>query len=548
MAKLITLQGPNSGRTFSLETERALIGRQPDAVIYLESLAVSRKHALLVCQDGTYFIEDLNSSNGTFLNGQRITGRVPLAERDRLQIGPYTLALRLEPTPPPLDLDPVIRASVSAAPINQTLYAQNPAYKLQVVLEISQQLARTLEVEELLSKLLDQLLLLFPQADRSMVLLCEGDRLVVRAQRGRLQDEAIKYPYSRSLVKRVLEEGLGVLSEDVGHDQELKKTDTLLALNLRSLLCVPLICQDGRRLGVIQLDRSRPGSPFREEDLDVLTALCQLLAVVLDNAELHVEKLREERLLQELALAREIQQGFLPTEFDALRPLGFELYARVHPARQVSGDLYDFFLLDDGRLAFFVGDVSGKGMPAALFMVAVRTLCRHLAAAGDSPAETLRKLNAALAADNPSLMFVTLVHGIYDPRCGEVVLASGGHPQPLMRRAGQAAIVPLKNGRLLGVEVGGDLGLTDLRLTLEPGEMLLLYSDGFTEALAADGKTAFGQERLQEAVADLRTELSLETCAEQVRAAVERFTGTSDLQDDRTLLLLRRGGRTHSRP
>ena len=103
----------------------------------------------------------------------------------------------------------------------------------------------------------------------------------------------------------------------------------------------------------------------------------------------------------------------------------------------MSGDLYDFFPLADGRLAFFVGDVSGKGMPAALFMVAVRTLCRHLAPAAGSPAETLRQLNDALAADNPSAMFVTLVHGIYDPRTGAVVLASGGHPLPLLRRAGR---------------------------------------------------------------------------------------------------------------
>src|SRR5206468_12248851 len=138
---------------------------------------------------------------------------------------------------------------------------------------------------------------------------------------------------------------------------------------------------------------------------------------------------------QELAMAREIQQGFLPTDFAVFPDQSFELFARIHPAREVSGDLYDFFPLSDGRLAFFVGDVSGKGMPAALFMIAVRTLCRHLGTAGDPPAATLARLNKALSADNPSSMFVTLLYGIYDPKSGEVVLASAGHPPPIRRPA-----------------------------------------------------------------------------------------------------------------
>src|SRR5262249_49708080 len=151
----------------------------------------------------------------------------------------------------------------------------------------------------------------------------------------------------------------------------------------------------------------------RLEDLHLLTTVSLQVTVVLENAYLHAELMREERLHQELAMAREIQQGFLPSEFDDFKTAGFEMFARVDPEREVCGDQYDFFRLADDRLAFFVGDVSGKGMPAALFMIAVRTLSRHLAASGLSPAETLARLNTALAADNPSAMFVTLAHGIY---------------------------------------------------------------------------------------------------------------------------------------
>src|SRR5262249_23443448 len=188
-----------------------------------------------------------------------------------------------------------------------------------------------------------------------------------------------------------------------------------------------------------------------------------------------------------------------------------ELAARVYPARQVSGDLYDFFPRSARRLTFYVGDVSGKGMPAALFMIAVRTLGRHLASLAASPAEGMAKLNEALSADNPSAMFVTMGQGMYDPRTGEVILASGGHPHPLLRRVdGTVEEVPLQNGRLLGYP-GRDLGLADTRLTLLPGELLVLYTDGFTEACAPDGATFFGMERLKETFKKADDSISLET-------------------------------------
>src|SRR5262249_18443610 len=145
-------------------------------------------------------------------------------------------------------------------------------------------------------------------------------------------------------------------------------------------------------------------------------------------------------------------------------------------AYEVSGDLYDFFFLEDGRLAFYVGDVTGKGMPAALFMVAVHTLFRHLASSTSSPAATLAQLDAALAADNPSDKFVTVAHGLYDPRSGAVVLAAAAHPLPLLRRAdGRVEEVPLRTSVPIGYgEVKTDLA--DKWLTLAPGETLIFYT------------------------------------------------------------------------
>jgi serine phosphatase RsbU (regulator of sigma subunit)/pSer/pThr/pTyr-binding forkhead associated (FHA) protein len=539
MAALVTMKGPNPGHRFALERDGTLIGRQPDAAVYLESLAVSRQHARVSCEGGAWFVEDLGSSNGTFLNGARVNGRVPLTERDLLQIGPYVLSLRPDSEERPPEADQIIRAQVDVAPSNQTLYTQNPAYKLQVVLEIAQHLGHTLEMGPLLGRLLEHLLRLFPQADRGMVLLCESERLVVRAQRSRQAGEQADFPYSRTIVKRALEDGVGLLSEDVRVDANLPLSATLVSLNLHSFLCVPLIGWEGRRLGVIQLDCLRQGQTFRREDLELLTTVGLQVSVVLQNAAFHAEQLREERFRQELRLAREIQQSYLPTDFRALED-GPELFARVLPAREVSGDLYDFFPLPDGRLAFFVGDVSGKGMPAALFMIAVRTLIRSLAPSSQGPADLLRRLNQALVADNPTALFVTLAHGVYDPRDGSVVTASGAHPLPLLRRAdGTVEEVPLRPGLMLGC-APLELVVTDTRLTLARGETLALYTDGFTEAFAPDGKTMFGLERLREVLGGPRTPLPLQECADEAAAAVRRFTGQAELQDDQTLLLLRR--------
>jgi serine phosphatase RsbU (regulator of sigma subunit) len=539
---LVTLQGPDPGQRFGLDSPCAVLGRQADSSICLPAKAVSRQHAQILNREDGFYIEDLGSSNGTYVNGKRLGPHSPcrLTERDTLQIGPYVMALRPAPTVTPTEPSLVIREQVSAVGLSESVYSHAPAMKLQVVLEITQHLARTLDLEPLLEKLLDQLMRLFPQADRGMVLLLEGERLVVRAQRSRHERDDSTYPYSRTVVQQALKEGIGLLSQDARADPRFDSSATITSLNLHSLLCVPLICPDGRRLGVIQVDRFHPGAPFRSEDLNLLATVCLQVAVVLDNAALHAERLREEGLRQELLWAQQIQQGFLPTDFDDFAKEPFELFAAVHPARVVSGDLYDFTRLADGRLAFFIGDVSGKGMPAALFMIAVRALSRHLVTSGGSPAQTLVRLNDALAADNPSGMFVTLAHGLYQATTGDVILASAGHPLPLLRRAdGRVEELPHRTGRLLGYD-GMELHLTDYTLQLCPDELLIFYTDGVTEARQAGAIDLFGVERLRQVAATLDGSHGLAVCADRVKSAVDKFTGGGELQDDLTLFLLRR--------
>ena len=437
MAALVATKGPNAGQRFALDGDGTLIGRQPDVAVYLDSLSVSRHHARIVCQHGAYFVEDLGSSNGTYVNGVRIAGRVA-ADRTR------RAAHRA------LHLPAARRATAAAAHARPDHPRQRgrrrdatppcsrktPPTSCKSCWPSPSDLGRALELDPVLGRLLDHLLHLFPQADRGMALLCEGDRLAVRADAHAPRRPADRFPLQpdhraprAGRRRRPAERGRGRRPQAgaVGHADFPQFA--VVFVRAADRLGRPPARRHPARL---HCGRARS---FQADDLELLTAVCLQASVVVENAALHAEHLREAQLRQELLFARDIQQSFLPTDFDPLGAAGPELFARVQPAREVSGDLYDFFPLPDGRLAFFLGDVSGKGMPAALFMIAVRTLIRHLAPAASGPAELLSRLNAALCADNPTNLYVTLAHGVYDPRDGGVVLALGGHPAPLLRRA-----------------------------------------------------------------------------------------------------------------
>lgn len=539
MAALIILEGPQTGRQFALTGDRVKIGRDATAEVSLTSTLVSRNHAQIERVGEDYFVEDLGSRNGTFVNREQIRGRVRLGPNDRISVGEFVFGLeRATATSAGTDVAFIIREKVSATGGNADLFTRDAAQKLQMVLEITEKLGATLEMPTLLDTLLDVLLRLFPRADRGMALLSESGKLVVRAQRSRRAGEA-DFTFSRTIVNKSLAEGIGILSEDARADERFDASLSLRGSSTRSLICAPLITRGDRRLGVIQLDRTSAGAPFQPDDLSLLTTLALQIAVVVDHAALHADLILQEVFRKELAVARDIQQGFLPTNFAAGPNGGYELFASITPAREVSGDLYDFFNLPDGRLALFVGDVSGKGMPAALFMIAVRTLARHLAPLGAPPAETLTKLNAALAADNPASMFVTLIYAIYNPTTGEMTLTSGGHPAPLLLRSdGGVSEIALPPGQLLGYSIG-KLNLQDTRLQLATGETLILYSDGFTEAFAPDGDTMFDVKGLERVFRPCAA-VPLRECAARAETAVQAFAGSRDVQDDQTLLLIRR--------
>lgn len=254
-------------------------------------------------------------------------------------------------------------------------------------------------------------------------------------------------------------------------------------------------------------------------------------------SELKASTAEKERYESELRIAREIQMSIIPKSFPPFPDRhDMDVYAVIHPAKAVGGDLYDFFFIDENRLAFTIGDVSGKGVPASLFMAVTRTLFRA-GARPDLPVNTLvERLNEALCADNDASMFVTLFAGIMDLKTGEITYCNAGHNPPVwLKQEESRDWVKDSHGLPLGVMDGMDYGFSILNL--KPGEKLFLYTDGVTEAENTD-HDLFQEERLLYALSSMPPETDSEEMILRIYNAVKNFTEEAEQSDDITMLCL----------
>ena len=239
-------------------------------------------------------------------------------------------------------------------------------------------------------------------------------------------------------------------------------------------------------------------------------------------------------LQQELEIARKMQLSILPREFPPRN--GLELHATMIPAKEIGGDFYDFFDIDEHRVAMVVADVSGKGVPAAFFMAISRTLLRAIAQFSDSPASCVARLNDLLAADNEEMMFVTLFYAIIDTRDGSVVYANAGHNPPcLMHADGRVEALPGTRGIALAVAEG--FQFAEGLVTLAPGDGLFMFTDGITEASAPDDQL-YGDARLMAVLADLRT-LPVREIPDRMVALIKQYESGLAQADDITCLMAR---------
>ena len=246
-----------------------------------------------------------------------------------------------------------------------------------------------------------------------------------------------------------------------------------------------------------------------------------------------------ESIKGDLAIAREIQQAILPRIFPPFPENAeqLDIAALMNAAKDVGGDFYDFFRIDDQRIGFVVADVSGKGVPAAIFMAVSRTLIRATGVRGVSPAECISYSNGLLAQESANYMFVTVFYGIYNIATGQVTYTNAGHNPPyLMKADGTILQLPFSSDLVVGAI--DDFKYSEETLQLEHGDTLLLYTDGVTEAINS-GDEEFGEQRLQAVLAQL-TSNSSQDIIERIKACVSDFAGEAEQSDDNTLLANKR--------
>ena len=274
---------------------------------------------------------------------------------------------------------------------------------------------------------------------------------------------------------------------------------------------------------------------------DEVGDLARSFSVMGERLQLNIRALMEssaiqERLQGELGAAREIQRGILPPPELAPNIFGISSSAMLEPAREVGGDLYYFFTLPDGRHAFVIGDVSGKGVPAALFMAITVTMARYTLNAESDPGVALERINAMLEAHNPQTMFVTLFLALYDPASGRLDYANGGHNPPLLASGDTVMLLEGISGPIVGVMQ--DVQYRTFSRVLQPGELCLLYTDGVTEAVNEAGEV-YGEERLQ-AYLKRRGAEHPKDLLNEIFADVKLFRGRAEPFDDITMLAFAR--------
>ena len=363
-----------------------------------------------------------------------------------------------------------------------------------------------------------------------------GD-LVIHSAHGDSAPElgSLRVPRGAGIVGAAMTEKKMIRVDDVTKDRRFfGKADEQTGWKTRALLAAPLL--DGEEcIGVIEFLNPQGRTTFKREDEELMEYFAGLVSAALVRIRAHDAALERAQVQRDLDLAREMQQGLLPREFPGRdQAPGVEIFARLDPAKEVSGDLYDFFTVEPGKMCFVVGDVSGKGVAAGLFMAVTRTLIRATAVPGRKPLEILQRVNAQLCAENRANLFVTMILGIVDTATGRMEYGQGGHNPPILLPAQGEPVYEPSGGMPLGVFEDAKFG--ERQLELRPGETLLVYTDGVTEAMNPQ-RDLFGEERLKEAVRG-QSRLSPENLTHRVVAEVARFASGAEPSDDITLLAI----------
>ncbi len=524
-------------RVFEISGTDLHIGRTRGSEIQFDDAKVSRNHARIERRsDGSCHLVDLDSQNHSYVDDKKLMPFVPLALRDgcRIRIFEHEMIFR-DPTvglrkDGAEERSTVLRSIEDLSSIRLAQRLAQPVEAFRAILEVNRALGGA-DLNEVFARVLDGLMTVFPRAERGFVLTVESDgTLPLRAVRRR-GGEPETPSLSRTIARRVLEEAKPVLISDATLESDYM-TQQSVSSTLRTALVVPLPGRDGKAVGMVQLDSRTDTERFTTSELDLLAALAVPMGIAVENHTLLKKR-------ASWAAAGQIQRALLPRNRPAIPGYGFwECY---RPTEDVGGDLYDYIPVgssaaeecEASRWAIILGDVAGKGVPAALMMAGICPEVRHLVRAGVAPHEVLSKVNQRIDDVEFDCRFVTLVFTELDRRTHRLTVASAGHPCPLVRRSGGVIeeVGRAESGTPLGIDGGG--GYRSITVTLEVGDVVVLYSDGVTDARDRRDKP-FEDRGIREALA--QAPQGVAAVGEAILATVREHASGRSQFDDITLV------------
>jgi sigma-B regulation protein RsbU (phosphoserine phosphatase) len=408
--------------------------------------------------------------------------------------------------------------------------------RLSTLHRISQTFNSSLDLDDVLNLVMDEVISV-TRAERGFLMIREvNEQLVAKVARGldRQTIDSPEFEISRGVVDRVARECKAILTSDAQTDEWLGQRKSVRGLKLRAVLGVPLLLK-GDCIGVVYVDNRLQAGIFTKEDIELLEGIASSAAIAIENARLYKIAIEKGKLEKELQVAREVQTNLIPRSLPEVA--GWEFSAWWEPARQVSGDFYDFVPLVDNQLGIVIGDVTDKGIPAALFMANARSIVRASIALPTSPRNAIQSANRLLSEDSLDGMFVSLFYALLDLSNGDLTYVNAGHNLPYHYRAKDDSLAELeRTGIPLGIETAANL--EERKINLQSGDFLLLYTDGVTEAMNTDLEL-FGKTQLESLIRTYRSS-SIDTIQMEIQHSVAEFIGDFDPSDDITMMVVKR--------
>ena len=544
-------------QSFSLEETPVIIGRHPECEIQLDEASVSRYHAKITLDNGHFYVQDLNSRNGTTLNGDAVLKPTRIFDQATIKICDMLLSFSMdvpdasgtlkrsensvtEPAKPSKHLSSIflddfvseksnVMSQLDVLSHHERVHHHATAeQKLVALTKITHALSETVERNEVLTKILDFLLELFTNADRGFIILknAAGDLEPVGWKtRHAADDEQIRI--SKTILKQVMDSKRPMISSDAASDDRFDLAQSIVDFRIRSLMCAPLINSKDEVIGVIHLDTVKQSVAFNEEELETLTTIALQASLAVQKSDLFDAAKRSENLKVDLQVANEIQRKFLPQR--SIKNDRYDFFSYYRPMQQVGGDYFDYVKLENNRVGIVVADVVGHGIAAALLMAKVSAESRFALATCKSAVDAIQSMNTNLSDLNID-RFVTLALALVDFNENKMTIVNAGHMPPLVRNAAG------EYRKLAEEEAGIPLGISEdfkyesLEVALEVGDVVTMYTDGVNEAMNADDEQ-LTTSRLVEELIESQCKEPQAIC-ERIVKIVARHSGDTPAIDD----------------